>query len=64
MYIAKLFDGATMPKTIIHHSTSKDIAEVKRHALSVASEFDIPGFDAVHRIEIYADDVLVDTIVR
>ena len=64
MYTAKLFDEATTPITIIHYSTmQKDIAEVKRYAVSVASEFDAPGFDAIRRIEIYADDALVDTIV-
>ena len=64
MYIAKLYsNAAATPKSIIHYSTQKDIAEVKRYAISVASEFDIPGFDAIRRIEIYADDTLVDTIV-
>ena len=62
MYIAKLFSTATTPVSIISIN-AKNILDVKRYAISVASDFDIPGYDAIHRIEIYADDALVDTIV-
>lgn len=63
MYIIKLFDGAITPKTIIADRKSKSISDAEHRALSVASQFDIPGYDAIHKIEIYADDALVDTIV-
>ena len=62
MYTAKLFSMATMPVSIVSIN-AKSVSEAKRYAISVASEFDIPGYDAIRRIEIYADDALVDTIV-
>ena len=62
MYIAKLFSTATTPVSIISIN-AKNILDVKRYAISVASDFDIPGYDAIHKIKIYADDALVDTIV-
>ena len=62
MYMAKLYSNVATPVSIISIN-AKNILDVKRYAISVASEFDIPGYDAIHRIEIYADDTLVDTIV-
>ena len=61
MYIAKLFSTALTPECIISIN-EKNILDAKRYAISVASEFDIPGYDAIHTIEIYADDTKVDTI--
>ena len=63
MYMAKLYSNAATPVSIISYASFKNILDVKRYAISVASEFDIPGYDAIHRIEIYVDDALVDTIV-
>ena len=63
MYIAKLYSNASTPISIISYASSKNILDVKRYAISVASKFDIPGYDAIHRIEIFDGDALVDTIV-
>ena len=63
MYIAKLYSNMATPVSIISYTSHQNILDVKRYAISVASDFDIPGYDAIHRIEIYADDALVDTIV-
>lgn len=64
MYMAKLYSNAVTPVSIISYASFKNILDVKRYAISVASEFDIPGYDAIHKIEIYADDDLIDTIFR
>ena len=61
MYIAKLYSTAATPVSIMSIN-AKNILDAKRHALFVASEFDIPGYDAIRTIEIYADDSKVDTI--
>lgn len=63
MYIAKLYSNAATPNSIISYASFKNILDVKRYAISVASEFDIPGYDAIRTIEIYDGDALVDTIV-
>ena len=61
MYIAKLFSTAITPDCIISIN-AKSVSEAKRYAFSVASDFDIPGYDAIHTIEIYADDTKIDTV--
>ena len=61
MYIAKLFSTATTPVSIISIN-EKSILDAKRYAISVASDFDIPGYDAIRIIEIYANDTKIDTI--
>ena len=61
MYIAKLFSTSSTPVSIISMN-EKSILDAKRFAISVASDFDIPGYDAIHTIEIYADDTKTDTI--
>lgn len=63
MYIAKLYSNAVTPVSIISYARCQNILDVKRYAISVASDFDIPGYDAIHTIEIYDGDALVDTIV-
>lgn len=63
MYIAKIYSNAVIPVSIISYARCQNILDIKRHAISVASEFDIPGYDAIHRIEIFDGDALVDTIV-
>ena len=40
----------------------KSILDAKRYAISVASDFDIPGYDAIHTILLYVDGTKIDTI--
>lgn len=61
MYIAKLFSTALTPECIISIN-AKSVSEAKRYAISVASDFDIPGYDAIRTIEIYANDTKIDSI--
>lgn len=61
MYIAKLFSTTATPVSIVSIN-AKSVSEAKRYAFSVASEFDIPGYDAIRIIEIYANDTKIDTI--
>ena len=61
MYTAKLFSTSSTPVCIISIN-EKSILDAKRYALSIASEFDIPGYDAIRTIEIYVDDTKIDTI--
>ena len=61
MYIAKLFSTASTPISVISIN-EKSILDAKRYAISVASDFNAPGYDAIHTIEIYADDTKIDTI--
>lgn len=61
MYIAKLFSTALTPVCIISIN-EKSVSEAKRYALSVASDFDIPGYDSIHTIELYVDGTKIDTI--
>ena len=61
MYIAKLFSTALTPVCIISIN-AKSILDAKRYAISIASDFNTPGYDAIRTIEIYADDTKVDTI--
>ena len=61
MYTAKLFSTALTPVCIISIN-AKNILDAKRYAISVASDFDIPGYDAIHTILLYVDDTKIDTI--
>ena len=61
MYTAKLFSTAAMPVSIVAIN-AKSVSEAKRYAISVASDFDIPGYDAIHTILLYVDDTKIDTI--
>ena len=61
MYIAKLFSTTLTPDCIISIN-AKDMIDAKRYAISVASDFDIPGYDAIRTIEIYANDTKIDSI--
>ena len=61
MYIAKLFSTATTPVSIISINV-KSVSEAKQYAISVASDFDIPGYDAIHTILLYVDGTKIDTI--
>ena len=61
MYTAKLFSTSSTPVCIISIN-EKSILDAKRYALSIASEFDIPGYDAIHTILLYVDGTKIDTI--
>ena len=61
MYIAKLYSTSTTPVSIISIN-AKNILDAKRYAISVASDFDIPGYDAIHTILLYVDGNKIDTI--
>ena len=61
MYTAKLFSTASTPVCIISIN-EKNILDAKRYAISVASDFDIPGYDAIHTILLYVDGAKIDTI--
>ena len=65
MYTAKLFDDlmALTPVTIIDDCKSKTLLEVLQNAINRTANFDVPGFDAIVRIDIYNDGVYVDTSV-
>ena len=61
MYTAKLFSTSSTPVSIISIN-AKNILDAKRYAISVASDFDIPGYDAIHTILLYVDGAKIDTI--
>ena len=61
MYIAKLFSTALTPVCVISIN-AKNILDAKRYAISVASDFDIPGYDTIHTILLYVDGTKIDTI--
>ena len=61
MYIAKLFSTALTPVCIISIN-AKSILDAKQYAISIASDFDIPGYDAIHTILLYVDGTKIDTI--
>ena len=65
MYTAKLFDDlfAFNPVTIIHDSRSKTLPEALQNAINKSADFNVPGFYPIIRIDIYNDDVYVDTSV-
>ena len=61
MYTAKLFSTSSTPVCIISIN-EKNTLDAKRYAISVASDFDIPGYDAIHTILLYVDGAKIDTI--
>ena len=61
MYTAKLFSTVLTPVCIISIN-AKNTLDAKRYAISVASDFGIPGYDAIRTIEIYANDTKIDSI--
>ena len=65
MYTAKLFDDlfASNPVTIINDYKSKTLLEALQTAINRAADFDVPGFDAIVRIDMYNSGVYVDTSV-
>ena len=61
MYIAKLYSTAVTPVSIVSIN-AKSVSEAKRYAISVASDFNIPGYDAIRTILLYVDGTKIDTI--
>ena len=61
MYTAKLFSTSSTPVSVISIN-AKSILDAKRYAISVASDFDTPGYDAIHTIELYVAGTKIDTI--
>ena len=61
MYTAKLFSTSSTPVCIISIN-AKSVSEAKQYAISVASDFGIPGYDAIRTIELYVDGTKIDTI--
>ena len=64
MYTAKLFDDlfAFKPVMIID-CKSKTLLEALQYAINRSADFNVPGFDAIIRIDMYNDGVYVDTSV-
>ena len=64
MYTAKLFDDLSMsnPVMIIDDRRSKTLSEALQYAINKSADFNVPGFDAIIRIDMYNDGVYVDTI--
>ena len=63
MYTAKLFDDlfAYKPVMIIDDHKSKTLLEALQNAINRSADFNVPGFDAIIRIDMYNDGVYVDT---
>ena len=64
MYTAKLFDDlfSSNPVMIIDDHRSKTLSEALQYAINKSADFNVPGFDAIIRIDMYNDGVYVDTI--
>ena len=65
MYTAKLFDDlfAYNPVMIINDHKSKTLLEALQNAINRSADFNVPGFDAIIRIDMYNEDVYVDTSI-
>ena len=65
MYTAKLFDDlfGYEPVMIINDHKSKTLLEALQYAINKSADFNVPGFDAIIRIDMYNEDVYVDTSV-
>ena len=65
MYTAKLFDDlfAYNPVMIINDHKSKTLLEALQNAINRSADFNVPGFDAIVRIDMYNEGVYVDTSV-
>ena len=65
MYTTKLFDDlfSSNPVTIINDYKSKTLLEALQNAINRSADFNVPGFDAIVRIDMYNDGVYVDTSV-
>ena len=65
MYTAKLFNDlfAYNPIMIIDDHESKTLLEALQNAINRSADFNVPGFDAIIRIDMYNEDVYVNTSV-
>ena len=65
MYTAKLFDDlfAYNPVMIIDDHKSKTLLMALQNAINRSADFNVPGFDAIIRIDMYNEGVYVDTSV-
>ena len=65
MYTAKLFDDlfSSNPVMIIDDRKSKTLLEALQTAINRSADFNVPGFDAIIRIDMYNEDVYIDTSV-
>ena len=65
MYTAKLFDDlfSYNPVMIIDDHKSKTLLEALQNAINRSADFNVPGFDAIIRIDMYNDGVYADTSV-
>ena len=63
MYTAKLFDDlfSSNPVMIIDDRISKTLLESLQYAINRSADFNVPGFDAIVRIDMYNDGVYIDT---
>ena len=63
MYTAKLFDDlfSSNPVMIIDDHKSKTLLEALQNAINRSADFNVPGFDAIVRIDMYNDGVYIDT---
>ena len=63
MYTAKLFDDlfSSNPVMIIDDHISKTLLEALQCAITRSADFNVPGFDAIVRIDMYNDGVYIDT---
>ena len=63
MYTAKLFDDlfSSNPVMIIDDRISKTLLEALQCAITRSADFNVPGFDAIVRIDMYNDGVYIDT---
>ena len=63
MYTAKLFDDlfSSNPVLIIDDRRSKTLLGALQNAINRSADFNVPGFNAVVRIDMYNDGVYVDT---
>ena len=59
MYTAKLFDDlfAYNPVMIINDNKSKTLLEALQNAINRSADFNVPGFDAIIRIDMYNEGV-------
>ena len=63
MYTAKLFDDlfSSNPVMIIDDHKSKTLLEALQNAINRSDDFNVPGFDAIVRIDMYKEDTYLDT---
>ena len=63
MYTAKLFDDlfSSNPVMIIDDHKSKTLLEALQNAINRSADFNVPGFGAIIRIDMYNGCTYVDT---